>query len=135
MFERTWRSRVVRPSAHDWKSCIPQKGIEGSNPSFSAIESLETSGFQGFLFAFYPLFTLYSVQGRLSRRKKWLSVCLRFFGILDVFLHPIRGILPHLLRHVTVYIQCEAHRGMAEISLDGLDIIPALQRYNGVAMT
>ena len=25
------------PSAHDWKSCIPQKGIEGSNPSFSAI--------------------------------------------------------------------------------------------------
>ena len=26
------------PSAHDWKSCIPQKGIEGSNPSFSAIK-------------------------------------------------------------------------------------------------
>ena len=26
------------PSAHDWKSCIPQKGIEGSNPSFSAKE-------------------------------------------------------------------------------------------------
>ena len=22
---------------HIWKSCIPQKGIEGSNPSFSAI--------------------------------------------------------------------------------------------------
>ena len=30
-----WRSRLVRPRAHDWKSCIPQ-GIEGSNPSFSA---------------------------------------------------------------------------------------------------
>ena len=27
------------PSAHDWKSCIPQKGIEGSNPSFSAKEN------------------------------------------------------------------------------------------------
>ena len=27
------------PSAHDWKSCIPQKGIEGSNPSFSAKNS------------------------------------------------------------------------------------------------
>ena len=27
------------PSAHDWKSCIPQKGIEGSNPSFSAIKN------------------------------------------------------------------------------------------------
>ena len=37
------------PSAHDWKSCIPQKGIEGSNPSFSAIkgnlEVVRTSGF------------------------------------------------------------------------------------------
>ena len=31
-----WRSRVVRPSAYDWKSCRPQKGLEGSNPSFSA---------------------------------------------------------------------------------------------------
>ena len=28
------------PSAHDWKSCIPQKGIEGSNPSFSAKKNL-----------------------------------------------------------------------------------------------
>ena len=33
------RGRVVRPSAHDWKSCIP-KGIEGSNPSLSAISLL-----------------------------------------------------------------------------------------------
>ena len=24
------------PKAHDWKSCIPLKGIEGSNPSLSA---------------------------------------------------------------------------------------------------
>ena len=37
------------PSAHDWKSCIPQKGIEGSNPSFSAIKkTLRYS--KGFLF-------------------------------------------------------------------------------------
>ena len=37
------------PSAHDWKSCIPQKGIEGSNPSFSAMkhpdERIRSSGF------------------------------------------------------------------------------------------
>ena len=32
------------PSAHDWKSCIPQKGIEGSNPSFSAIIKSTQSG-------------------------------------------------------------------------------------------
>ena len=32
------------PSAHDWKSCIPQKGIEGSNPSFSAKNNTHPSG-------------------------------------------------------------------------------------------
>jgi hypothetical protein len=26
-----------RLKAHDWKSCVPQKGTEGSNPSLSAI--------------------------------------------------------------------------------------------------
>ena len=36
--------------AHDWKSCRPLKGLEGSNPSFSATESLETVRFQGFPF-------------------------------------------------------------------------------------
>ena len=25
-------------SAHDWKSCMPHKGIKGSNPFFSAIK-------------------------------------------------------------------------------------------------
>ena len=40
------------PSAHDWKSCIPQKGIEGSNPSFSAKPKTPrvSKGF-GFFFA------------------------------------------------------------------------------------
>ena len=37
------------PSAHDWKSCIPQKGIEGSNPSFSAILNLSEFS-EGFFF-------------------------------------------------------------------------------------
>ena len=32
------------PSAHDWKSCIPQKGIEGSNPSFSAKKESHPKG-------------------------------------------------------------------------------------------
>ena len=36
--------------AHDWKSCRPLKGLEGSNPSFSATESLGTVRFQGFSF-------------------------------------------------------------------------------------
>ena len=37
------------PSAHDWKSCIPQKGIEGSNPSFSA-KKQTPSDRMGFVF-------------------------------------------------------------------------------------
>ena len=31
--------------AHDWKSCRLLKGLEGSNPSFSAIKSTEFSSF------------------------------------------------------------------------------------------
>ena len=46
------------PSAHDWKSCIPQKGIEGSNPSFSAITP-EILGFQ--VFFYFPFLS----QGRI----------------------------------------------------------------------
>ena len=43
------------PSAHDWKSCIPQKGIEGSNPSFSA--KLNLSEFsEGFFFCSMSFF-------------------------------------------------------------------------------
>ena len=39
------------PSAHDWKSCIPQKGIEGSNPSFSAIKKPQPFGWGSFFMA------------------------------------------------------------------------------------
>ena len=35
-FISTRRSRLAWSRAHDWKSCKPQKGFEGSNPSFSA---------------------------------------------------------------------------------------------------
>ena len=33
--------------AHDWKSCVPPKGTEGSNPSLSAIynKALPCGGF------------------------------------------------------------------------------------------
>ena len=38
---KTWRSRVARSSAHDWKSCNGKKPFEGSNPSFSAKKHLQ----------------------------------------------------------------------------------------------
>ena len=48
------------PSAHDWKSCIPQKGIEGSNPSFSAKPKTPraSKGF-GFSLRLFPFGILY----------------------------------------------------------------------------
>ena len=36
--------------AHDWKSCIPLKGIKGSNPFLSAMKAPEANAFRGFLF-------------------------------------------------------------------------------------
>ena len=39
---QTRRGRIVRSSAHDWKSCILQ-GIEGSNPSLSAMSNTQAA--------------------------------------------------------------------------------------------
>ena len=50
------------PSAHDWKSCIPQKGIEGSNPSFSAkVEIPETVMVSG-IFPYCAVILLYKKE-------------------------------------------------------------------------
>ena len=59
------------PSAHDWKSCIPQKGIEGSNPSFSAIAliSFEVRVFYSY---FSPGGIVTTKSGRLLRGKLFL---------------------------------------------------------------
>ena len=35
-------------NGHDWKSCVPQKGTEGSNPSCSAIKDFKSLVIQGF---------------------------------------------------------------------------------------
>ena len=44
--------------AHDWKSCRPLKGLEGSNPSFSAIKTPVTAWLQGFCYVFFLIFSL-----------------------------------------------------------------------------
>ena len=45
--------------AHDWKSCRPLKGLEGSNPSFSAIKGPVTAMVTGPLLCFPPYFSPY----------------------------------------------------------------------------
>ena len=42
IWPETRRGRIVRSSAHDWKSCILQ-GIEGSNPSLSAMSTTQAA--------------------------------------------------------------------------------------------
>ena len=39
--------------AHDWKSCRPLKGLEGSNPSFSATANPGTATVPGFCFSLF----------------------------------------------------------------------------------
>ena len=41
--------------AHDWKSCVPHKGTEGSNPSLSAMKKPVEPVFRG-LFCTHTLF-------------------------------------------------------------------------------
>ena len=51
------------PSAHDWKSCIPQKGIEGSNPSFSAkTESCQDTNLCPDMVLFYWFYGYFEIQ-------------------------------------------------------------------------
>lgn len=37
-----------RPKEHDWKSCVPRKGTEGSNPSLCAIKKGLPKNWQSF---------------------------------------------------------------------------------------
>lgn len=53
---------------------------------------------------------------------------------LDELLHPLCAVAFHLVRHMTVDIQGKGGRGVSQIPLYGLDIIPALNRGHGVAM-
>ncbi len=46
-----------RPKAHDWKSCVPRKGTEGSNPSLCA----KTPRKGCFFCTFFSVFKLKSI--------------------------------------------------------------------------
>ena len=71
--------------AHDWKSCRPLKGLEGSNPSFSAIQNPVIVMVTGFLSCFFLYF--------------FLNSPLLLFGHgnrLNKPLHPLSGLPAHL---------------------------------------
>jgi hypothetical protein len=71
-------------SAHDWKSCIPQKGIEGSNPSFSATIRDCDNGHEFFLARF--------LTGTGTKNKKiFRFACLLSMAVLLLALGACAG--------------------------------------------
>lgn len=53
---------------------------------------------------------------------------------LKIGLHSVRALLFHFLRNMAVHIKGEAGRGVAEVLLDGLYIVPLLKGYDGVGV-
>ena len=90
--------------AHDWKSCRPLKGLEGSNPSFSAKGSLGT-----------PVVPrLFRSLG--ERVSLWFP--LSAGNALDERLHPLRAVPFHLVRYMAIDIQRKGGGSVAEITFD-----------------
>ena len=56
------------------------------------------------------------------------------FHPLDVFLHPVRAGFLHLVRDVGVDFQGERRRGVTEVSLDRLDVIPGLNGCDRISV-
>ena len=51
---------------------------------------------------------------------------------IDIFLHPVCAVALHFLSHMAVYIQGKGGSVMAQILLDGLYVVTALQRGYGI---
>ena len=98
------------PSAHDWKSCIPQKGIEGSNPSFSAIrKSRYLFRIPGF-FCTFCVISGHFVRYSVFENGRFCGFPLRFPLLAyreDKLLHSCGTGAFHLICYMSVYIECK----------------------------
>ena len=54
---------------------------------------------------------------------------------LDVILHPSSAFCLHALGCVTVNVQCKGCCGMAQVALNGSNVISGTQRSNGVTVS
>ena len=54
--------------------------------------------------------------------------------LADKLLHTLGGLLAHLLRDMTVYVQGEAGGGVAQVALHRFDVVAALNGGNRVAV-
>lgn len=55
-------------------------------------------------------------------------------NVFDVVFHALRTFLLHLVGHMAVDIQRERRRGVAEVALDGFDVIAGADGCNGEAV-
>ena len=97
--------------AHDWKSCRPLKGLEGSNPSFSAIQTPVIAMVTGGL--------LYPLVGSFP-----LVFPLQLQNVLDEALHALCAGPFHLVRNMAVHIQCKGRSSVSQVALHRLDVVP-----------
>ena len=64
-----------------------------------------------------------------------LSILSAFLHTVDVLLHPVSALTLHLVSYVTVYVQGECCRSVAEIALDRLNVVPCPDGSNGERMS
>ena len=55
-------------------------------------------------------------------------------NVLNKLLHSICAFLPHLSGHMAVYVQRKRRRCVAEILLNGFDIVASLDGRDGIGM-
>ena len=123
-----WRNRLVWSRAHDWKSCKPQNGFEGSNPSFSAKK--ETTIFVKIV-VFFVLFTLIflfqndtywgnierlTIKSQVCIYKKYFATAFHFslFGnhlnIFHLYFRNRKTFLTYRIYYSKIYLQVYIRR-------------------------
>ena len=64
----------------------------------------------------------------------FIATSTALFHSLNILLHPVGAVPLHLVGNVSVHIQCERRRGVSEVALDRLNIIPGTDRGYGERM-
>ena len=96
-------------------------------------------------FGVYPLtdsgqFRVSHFLGKNEKRAvHWMNqrtaLPLAGFEAVNVLLHPVCALALHLACDVAVHVQREGRRGVAQVALNRLDIIPGTDSGHGVGMT
>ena len=53
-------------------------------------------------------------------------------NFVDILLHPLGAFALHLICHMAIDVEGEGGSGVAQIPLDGFNVVPAFDRCHGV---